>query len=106
MKLFGWLILFTLIWETIIFVDSVRKKNLNNDVLFFLLSNYILSGAILAFFYTFKDGFFSLVACSILTLNAIFLLFEFYRKFKTYKFFPTCYFMLTLYLFCFLIDWF
>ena len=64
MRLFGWLILFTLIWETIIFVDSVRKKNLNNDVLFFLLSNYILSGAILAFFYTFKDGFFSIVAFS------------------------------------------
>ena len=56
--------------------------------------------------YTFNDGFFSIVACSILTLNAIFLLFEFYRKFKIYKFFPTCYFMLTLYLFCFLIDWF
>ena len=106
MRLFGWLILFTLIWETIIFVDSVRKKNLNNDVLFFLLSNCILSGAMLMLFYTFNDGFFSIVACSILTLNAIFLLFEFYRKFKTYKFFPTCYFMLTLYLFCFLIDWF
>lgn len=82
----------------------IYENKMNNDLLFFTLSNFILSFSLICFLFYFKDYLFSLVNMFLLFFNTIFLCYEIKNTFNKYRMLAIPYFIYIVYIFYLIID--
>ena len=89
-----------------LFCHIVFTKNIKNDLLFFIIANYILSFSLWCFLFYFNDYLFSAINIFLLLINTIFLSYEIRITYNKYKFFYMPYLIYIVFLFYLIIDLF
>ena len=87
-----------------LFIRLVIKNQMKRDLLFFVLSNYILSFSFLVFLFYFKDYVISFLNILFLLLNSIFLTYELKSTYDKYRLFSIPYFIYILIIFFIMFD--
>ena len=77
--------LIVLLLISILFCRLIFEKKMKNDLVFFVISNFILSFSFLVFLFYYKDYLFSLVNMFFLLLNTIFLNYEIKITYDKYR---------------------
>lgn len=99
------LVFIALLIEILISCSVLKNNRINRDLLFFLITNFILSISLLIFFNYYKDLFLTFINCLFLFLNTIFLIFEVKNIMGKYGVFTLPYFGIIMFIFCFVIDY-
>ena len=87
-----------------LFCHIIYENNMKNDLLFFVLVNFILSFSFLVFLFYFKDYLFSLVNMFLLLINTIFLSYEIRLTYDKYKLLSIPYLIYIVFIFYLIID--
>ena len=89
---------------SILFCRLIKQNKMKNDLVFFVISNFILSFSFLVFLFYYKDYLFSLVNMFFLLLNTIFLSFEIKITYDKYRLLSMPYLIYVVFLFYLIID--
>ena len=89
---------------SILFCRLIKQNKIKNDLVFFVISNFILSFSFLVFLFYYKDYLFSLVNMFFLLLNTIFLSFEIKITYDKYRLLSMPYLIYVVFLFYLIID--
>lgn len=81
--LFTYIIVLSLL--TFILLKIIHEHKMKNDLIFFVITNYLLSFSFLIFLFHFNDYLFSLVNMFLLLINTIFLNYEIKLTFNKIK---------------------
>lgn len=93
-----------LIMLSILFCHIIHENKMKNDLLFFVIVNFILSFSFVSFLFYFKDYLFSLVNMFLLVLNTVFLSYEIKKTYDKYKLLSVPYLIYIVFLFYLIID--
>jgi len=93
-----------LIMLSILFCHIIHENKMKNDLLFFVIVNFILSFSFVSFLFYFKDYLFSLVNMFLLLLNTVFLSYEIKKTYDKYKLLSVPYLIYIVFLFYLIID--
>lgn len=96
--------LFVLCLLSILFWRLIRSHKMKNDLLFFVISNFILSISFIVFLFYYKDYLFSLINMFFLLLNTIFLSFEIKMTYDKYSILSMPYLMYIVFIFYLIFD--
>lgn len=89
---------------SILFCHLIKTNRMKNDLLFFVISNFILSFAFLVFFFHYNDYLFSFVTMFFLLLNTIFLSYEIKVTYDKYKILSLPYLIYIVFIFYLILD--
>lgn len=101
--------IFTFLGFTVVLIlillgyQIIKLHKLNNDLVFFLITDFILVCALIIFFNYFQDLFLAFIANLFLFINTIFLTWEVKNIMGKYIFTLSCFSLIT-YMFCIVID--
>ena len=99
-------ILFMFISFSLFNIDLINllvKNKLNNDTLYFLISNMILGISIIIFYFYYKDLFISLLTSFLYMLNQFFIIRELKIIKKNYSLLSMPYYFFSIYVFSYIL---
>ncbi len=89
---------------TFVFCHLIYENKMKNDLLFFVISNFILSFSFLVFLFYYKDYLISLINIILLLLNTVFLSYEIKNTYDKYKVLSIPYLIYIVFIFYLVID--
>ena len=87
-----------------LFFHIIYENKMKNDLLFFVISNFVLSFSFICFLFYFKDYLFSLTNMFLLLINTIFLSYEIKKTYDKYKLLSIPYLIYIVFIFYLIID--
>ena len=93
-----------LVLVSILAIHIILNNKMNNDLLFFVIANYILSFSLIVFLFHYKDYLFSLVNVFLLAVNTICLTYEVKLTKDRYRVLSIPYLIYIIYIFYLIID--
>lgn len=87
-----------------LFCHIIYENKLKNDLLFFVIVNFILSFSFIVFLFYFKDYFLSLVNITLLLINTFCLSYEIRLTYDKYKLLSIPYLIYMVFIFYLIID--
>ncbi len=93
-----------LVLISFLFIHIVIENKMKNDLLFFVIANFILSFSFYSFLFYFKDYLFSLVNMFLLLINTICLCYEVKLTNDKYKMLSIPYLIYIVFIFYLIID--
>ena len=97
-----YLVVLTLL--TILFIRLIVLKKVKYDLVFFLITNFILSFSFIVFLFYYKDYLYSLINILFLLINTIFLSFEIKTTYDKCSLLSFPYLIYIMFLFYLIID--
>lgn len=91
---------------TFLILKILHEHKMKNDLVFFVITNYILSFSFLIFLFHFKDYLFSFVNMFLLLINTIFLNYEIKLAFNKIKILSLPYLIYITFIFYLIFDLF
>jgi hypothetical protein len=96
--------LFVLSLLSFLFCHIIYENKMKNDLLFFVVTNFVLSFSFLVFLFYYKDYLLSLVNVFFLLLNTIFLSYELKFTYDSYRILSIPYLIYIVFLFYLIFD--
>ena len=93
-----------LILISFLFLHIIYENKMKNDLLFFVIANFILSFSFVSFLFYFKDYLFSLVNMFLLLINTVCLSYEIKLTYDKYKVLSIPYLIYIVFIFYLIID--
>lgn len=87
-----------------LFCHIIYENKLKNDLLFFVVVNFILSFSFILFLFYFKDYLFSLINITLLLINTFCLSYEIRLTYDKYKLLSIPYLIYIVFIFYLIID--